>query len=483
MNEHRDPIATDVDADSAIKPATWKDIPLFLVGNRHSIQRLIQAKHGLWLGGLFVFSAALSREYDAVSLLHRPWELLGSFAASLILCSGLFLCIQFCLAMTQRKLENHGAYASFLTGYWLTAPMAWLYAVPVEIMADEVTALQFNLTALSIVSLWRVLLFSRVVSVQFHLPYLVSLLWILLPCMLVAFAVLLKAIMPMIAIMGGLRLTQTQEMLREFQSNVLGILYYSMLPVFIAWCATIAFSRIRSETSIPLNERVTRISKSAWSVAITAVFVLLIGASVFQPNLWRSARVDQQLSQGEFESAIALMDAQGEDAFPINWDPPPQFPRGDVSRPNLTEMVETLQNSKPPKWIIDRLLAQADEILLRQSGWYQGSDNLDYVAQFISHEQPETLDQLKATLQTIIALEAGDAEELAHYQGLLQAIEKAPETYEREVADSQPEDPDSEDPDSEDPDSEDPDSEDPDSEDPDSEDPDSEDPDSGETDE
>lgn len=421
--------------------ATWIDLVGFLIGRRQSIQRLIDAKHGLWLGGVLVFSAALAREYDAVSLLHRPWELLGSFAASLLLCSGLFLWVQFCLFLRRRPSEAAGnAYASFLTGYWLTAPLAWIYAIPIETMSDEVFALKFNLTALSIVSLWRVALFARVVSVQFRLPYWVSLSWILLPCMVVALGALLKAVVPMIAIMGGLRLTQTQEILRDFQSNLLGLLFYALLPVFLVWCSTLVWFRDAS-TSVPRHDRTTCRSKGLWAVAMAAVLALMIAGVRFQPDLWRSAKVDRLLRRGDFQSAIDFMSAQGEDQFPVNWDPPPRFPAGDARHPEVVELAEALRDAQPSRWIIDRLLAQADEILMRQFGWGQGTRDLTYVSNQISYLDLETLERLDAAMTTMVDLGVGDdASERRHYAELQRAIEQGIEDhhhrlgYEQELA-------------------------------------------------
>lgn len=50
--------------------------------------------------------------------------------------------------MSRIEVEDpREAYRKFLAGYWFTAPLAWIYAIPVEAMVDEISALRFCFTA------------------------------------------------------------------------------------------------------------------------------------------------------------------------------------------------------------------------------------------------------------------------------------------------------------------------------------------------
>ena len=49
----------------------------------------------------------------------------------------------------------------------MTAPLAWIYAIPVERFLGAYEATQANLWMLGIVSVWRIVLMIRVVSVLF----------------------------------------------------------------------------------------------------------------------------------------------------------------------------------------------------------------------------------------------------------------------------------------------------------------------------
>jgi hypothetical protein len=99
----------------------------------------------------------------------------------------------------------------------MTAPIAWLYAIPVEGWYDSLGAAQANLWLLGGVSLWRVLLMARVFQVVCQAPYARALLWVLLPASVEVLAIYAfgphgfsKAIM---AGMGGLRNSPEEELL------------------------------------------------------------------------------------------------------------------------------------------------------------------------------------------------------------------------------------------------------------------------------
>ena len=133
----------------------------FLVGNREAILQIGRTPAVLWLGGLFVLSAGFAREYDGKDLLAEPWHLAIPFAASLAT-SFLLFCLVYAIALA-RGIDRQpflNAYRSFLTLYWMTSPLAWLYAIPVERMYSAGDAMRANLWLLGIVALWRVALMT-----------------------------------------------------------------------------------------------------------------------------------------------------------------------------------------------------------------------------------------------------------------------------------------------------------------------------------
>jgi hypothetical protein len=296
-----------------------------------------------------------------------------------------------------------------LTGYWLTAPLAWFYAFPIEAFSDEISSLRYNLTALSVVSIWRVLLFARISSIQFRIPFAVSLFWILIPCMIVAFFGLLSSMMSMVSIMGGIRLSQTQQVLMNYQEAVLVGLWWSFLPVvavaiaMTVWVAKRGPSKRFSRTLHP-------VSRQAWSIPAIAILTLALAATGFQPALQRAHRIDQLLVTGELDQAIEAMAKWGEAAFPPVWDPLPQFDGKADPRPKIGELVRSIQTSNPPDWVIDRLMIQSDEILLRQHGWEQGVKHLSVDRGEFLYLDPSTLRALIGDLERTLQIPLRDRE-------------------------------------------------------------------------
>lgn len=405
--------------------ARWWDLPGLLVGVRPSIQRLIHARQGWLFAAVLVATAALGREYDAVSLWHQPYDLLGSFAASLLLSSLLFLWMWAGMALCGFRLVRPWRHALvFLTGYWLTAPLAWFYAFPIEAFSDEVPSLRFNLTALSVVSIWRVLLFARISSIQFRIPFAVTLFWILVPCMAVAFFGLLSSMMSMVSIMGGIRLSQSQQMLVDYQGAVLVGLWWSFLPV-VAVAIALTVWLAKRGGSKRASRRLPRVSWQAWLIPLAALVTLAAGTVRFQPALQRAHRVDQMLVAGELDRAIAEMAKGGEAAFPPAWDPQPQFDRNSDQRPKISELVRTIQTSGPPAWVIDRLMVQADEILLLQNGWRQGVKHLSVERGELLYLAPSDLRALIEDLEGTLELPLRDRELSDSFRNILEVVRKS----------------------------------------------------------
>ncbi|WDQ15950.1 hypothetical protein [Rhodopirellula sp. P2] len=408
-----------------------RDPLLFLLGVESSIRRVLRSPWSLTLGLALVATASMAREYDAVSWLDAPQDLLGPFAASLVICTVLFIAVQICLALTGVKRDSKHSlirdYRIFLTGYWMTAPLAWLYAIPIEVMADEMTSLRFNLALLSIVSIWRVLLFSRVIAIQFGLRLGATLTWILVPCMVIAFFAVLSAQLSMVSLMGGIRLTQTQQLLRSYQSTVAAGCFYGFIPVLIAALGSIAMSSRSKHRWEEIGRRNVPMRRSVWLWPAVSGVILLVAATFFQPQLMRSAKVDAMLRSGDINDAVAAMQSMGEDAFPVVWDPPPKYPDHRNLQPEIALVADALQAKNAERWIVDRLMVQADEIALRQEGWFEGTADLGYFQDYIVHREPDTIDRMLMALEKLRSLEVGDQETHDHRDELIRVMEAARE--------------------------------------------------------
>ena len=300
-----------------------------------------------------------------------------------------------------------------------------MYAIPIEIMTDEINALRFNLTLLSIVSIWRVLLFSRVVSILFRVPYLAALTCILVPCMAVAFVALISRVLSVVTVMGGLRLTQTQQMVVDFQSAIVGTIFYAFIPTLIVAIMFIIACRRRERLSKLALAGDVHLIRSVNIVPAVVCCALLIGICYFQPRLFRAESVNRLLLKDRCAEAIQLMQAQGPDRFPAVWDPPPNFPHGTSDQPAIQSLLNTLVSEKPPAWIQERLLVQADEILFRQIGWTQGTAEAGYMKHVLVFEGPEKLSTILANLDLLASLLPIDSTDRKHVSELIGIVEEA----------------------------------------------------------
>lgn len=414
-----------------------RDPLLFLFGVRTSIERVLRCPRAIWMALALVGTAALAREYDAVSLLHDPRDLLAPFAASLLIGSIVFVFVMIGLALSGRRSQSVWRdYRLFMTGYWMTAPLAWMYAFPIEIMTDELTALKFNLAMLSIVSIWRVLLFSRVVAIQFAVPMLAVLPLVLLPCMMIAIVALFAATLSMVSIMGGIRLTQTQQTLVDFQTNVFAICFYGVIPILILTTVAIGKLRSRHESGEGLRPLDGKIRRRAWTLPIAVVCLLLAGASGFQPRLFRANDVDALLRNEEVVKAIEKMQDNGRDAFPIVWDPPPCFPDRDSQTPTIAQLLSAIEATQCPPWIVDKLLVQVDEITLRQEGWYQGIREMSYLQQHFPQHTPDDAGRAIENLRRLQRLNIGDEATVNHRAAIIETLEKVRQQAEANAAES-----------------------------------------------
>jgi hypothetical protein len=146
-----------------------RTLPLYLIGNRQAILEIASDPRAVWIGLLFVLSAGLAREYDAEALVREPHFVLIPVAVSTIASFLLFLVACGTMYLVRDPAGTRPpfgqAFQSFLGLFWMTAPLAWLYAVPYERFLSPVDATRANLWTLAVVAAWRVLLMTRVIAV------------------------------------------------------------------------------------------------------------------------------------------------------------------------------------------------------------------------------------------------------------------------------------------------------------------------------
>lgn len=323
----------------------------FLLGQRQAIVDIVNCRAALWVGAIFVLSAGFAREYNQEDLLHTPWYLIiplvASLATSLVLYSLFFLGAR---QNDTEPLRFWPFYRRFLTLYWMTAPLAWLYAIPVESLLSAADSVRANLSLLGLVSLWRVLLISRCASVLFGSSFLAAFFIVMFFADTLALVILYFTPLPIFNIMGGIPLTESESVIREIASLVqfFGVVSW---PIWLI-CALVVITSAKGWQPLPLMLGETpKISLPLWSLAILSVALWVIVLPMTQPAQQLRRRAESDLQNGLVKEALKRMSAHERRDYPPHWDPPP-WPGYGQDNPTLVLLMQMLDESTAV-WVTD----------------------------------------------------------------------------------------------------------------------------------
>lgn len=334
----------------------------FLVGRRSAIVAIAQSPWSVVIGAIMVVAGGFARHYDGASLLHQPWIVFRSMLASLVVSASLFLVIY--LAAWLRTRGEPGAarppilqaYRSFLGLFWMTAPIAFLYAIPVELFMAEEDAVAANITALAIVSVWRVALMVRVVNVCYGFHPGAALVLVMIVADAAALVALAVAPIPTIDFMGSIQRTAAEKLITSAAVNVMVLAVYS-IPIWILG-TMLALHMARAEwpvlTRLP-GDRPTR------GLIALSIFMVLAWAPILpftQPEQIRRHRVEALLDDGRIEEALQEMSKHNRTDYPPFWLPPPRS-FGRIDEPPLEQVLAAIERSPPAPWVTEVFINKA----------------------------------------------------------------------------------------------------------------------------
>ena len=333
----------------------------FLIGRREAILDICNTRNSIWVGLLFVVSAGFAREYDGEDLLHEPWYLLIPIVASFVSATGLFfVLVVIGLIRKQSGLINFGLYRKFLSLFWMTAPLAWLYGIPYERFLSEADATRANLWTLAIVAAWRVALIMRCASIVFgwkvrHVFWPVALYCV------VIFGVVMEFMplpVPLAVIMGGIRQTEAESVIR---STILLIRAFCLLgfPLFAFGSFVILFMDRTKETP-STGEFNGVVRTSLWVCGLSSIAVSFLVLPSTQPQQINRYHAERMLYAGEIREAIRFMSTKQRTDFPPFWDVPPRIFLAEKV-PNLFDAIGVLNSeATTADWVrgsfVDKLI-------------------------------------------------------------------------------------------------------------------------------
>ncbi len=342
-------------------PALWIK---YLFGHAEAIRRVAGSRAALWTGMVLVLLTSIPRNYDQTLLSEKPFLwIFGPLLFSLVSGTWLYLAAyEWCArrrmaAPGDPKPKEDGGWLSFMGLFWMTAPVAWLYAIPVERFLDSITATHANVALLALVSLWRVLLMARVLQVTTKAPFVMALCWVLFAASVEVLVVsffgggFVKAIM---ASMAGMRNSPEEEIMRHATDNAFGAAF-CIAPV--ALMMSIAWRP--DELLQPLPRPVT--DRMCWGGLAVAAAVWVALAVLPQRELAKTVAVERLMAAGRTREALDFLAArQPGDFAPARPLPPKPFERTVFTE--LPACFGAMQTSDPA-WVRALLLSKLDVMM------------------------------------------------------------------------------------------------------------------------
>jgi len=418
---------------------------LYLLGSRAAVLEVAQRRESLAVGFLFVVAAGLAREYDQECLWHEPWylllPLLVSSAASVTLLAAFSLFPKRQGSAPRRFLRS---YCSFLGLFWMTAPLAFFYAIPYERLLSEGAAVWANLWTLLLVAVWRVALITRVLNVVLESPK-NSVLWIvMLFCDTGLILIMTQMPFELVAVMSGVDagLSQTDEALRV-ANGLVGWLAALGLPV----CALGALGQVlrtRPDWSL-LGHAPTRPMTGRGPLLALAIGSVATGVAVLpltQPEQELRHQIEHDFREGRLEQAIARMLQHSREELPPLWDLPPR-PALPLAREQVTWIAQRYTEPDIPMWVRRAYIPKFERAIRKDLGVFLTVDWLSIAATIEQFREANWLYMgrsavvggammLHRDLELLIALHDGltpqELESIRRIQGILSERESSSQT-------------------------------------------------------
>jgi hypothetical protein len=323
-------------------PDLARSIVRFLFGDADAIRRLASWSPLLGVGAVLVLTAGIAREYDHEYFASQPQALLLPFVASFATATLVYGSLRLFVLRGPRS-QARGRYRAFLGLFWLTAPLAWIYALPVERLMEPVPAALFNIAFLAVVASWRVWLMSRVAAVLFGASFPRALGAILLPSSVLVWVAGFVIPFRLVPLMGGISLApETQLLVRAA-----GIATIGSVLAGVAACILLAANPNRPTT--PLAPAVSA------AFPVLPMLVLLLGwvavAAAPQLEVRRSEQLEALLAEERYREALEFVSTfEPGDFAPTRRIAPDPQRVGSGSQIHLPRLFVVMDGSEPA-WV------------------------------------------------------------------------------------------------------------------------------------
>lgn len=343
---------------------TLHTLLLFFLGDREAILTIARSRGALAVGAMFVLSAALARDYDGEDLLIEPWHLIMPFITSFFAAFVLHALANFRLFRVrgQSGTDFFDRFGCFFRLFWMTAPLAWLYAIPYERFLSPLDATRANLTTLAVVSVLRLALMMRVLVVLYGYRW-----WgaaaVVLPfaCLSALFATVILHI-PLFTVMGGIRYGERTRLISDFSKGLEVVGFFGGIASVLVFAVLVRLETPKWRLPGPIQFLPTS-QGCKWVGAISILFwvPLLI---LTQPEQRLRTRAEELYHDRKYDEYLRLLDEMPLAAFPPQYEPPPRvWDQRQIDDWRTIELLLFVYDNKPP---ISAALREALNSKLRQ---------------------------------------------------------------------------------------------------------------------
>lgn len=343
-------------------------IARFLLGSRSAILAIGATRWSLLIGAILVLSGGLARNYDGIWI-PAEWPALShGIVVSVGNAFILFALVWFAGRGREGGVPFWRGYLAFLGLFWMTAPMAWVYGIPYERWLSPLDALHANMISLGCISVWRVALTTRILSVIFGVPMRRAF-WLV---MLFADALLLLALaiapLPVIDFMGGMQQSPQERELASaaFMAGFIGGASLLVWIIGAIWAATGPHATWKVPGSQPATE-VRSAPRGALAFAAAALVAWIGIATVSAPEQRLRYETERLLTSGQVAAALKQMSSHTRADYPPMWEPPPR-PTWRILEPSPEALRKVLATETFAPWVSELFWEKCRRQLSRPFG-------------------------------------------------------------------------------------------------------------------
>lgn len=326
-----------------------KDLLAYQFGNAEAIRRVAGSGYLLLVGAMLVLITSVPRNYDQTYIGETPWWPLIPLLFSFFSGSFLFFVLKVGF-IDEAEGTSWRKYSMFMGLFWMTAPIAWMYGIPVERFLDGRGAAVANLWLLGIVSVWRVALMTRVMSVIYQVSWYRAGGWVLLGASLEVVAVLFFGHFGQAVGRGmaGMENSAEQNLIIQVLAAVFWVCLFAVPVLLILMKLVFEFKETARIAGLP------NCTKAPWLFLVLCVAAWAGAAIVPQQELAKEWNYRVLLKRSETRDALTYLNTLDLKDWPAAkpFRPDPYEFEVWTLLPRLMEQVTG--NEKP--WVQEKLL-------------------------------------------------------------------------------------------------------------------------------